>query len=187
MYAPERNVVRRTLMAKYYYPCLPWSLYNPYAGGFLSQDYYHATGSDHTGVDINANTGGDTDFDDRIYCITDGVVVEATSYPVWGNVVLVYHPGPKVWSQYAHLHTVWVPKGKQVKAGEVVGTMGKGANNKFISHLHFEIRYNLLPGNYWPSAVYSLSRRRARECIAANYVDGIKFLQKNNACEDLPE
>ena len=167
-------------MAEYYYPCTPWHLYNANAGQFLAEAYFRATGSDHTGVDINGNGGGDTDFNDTIRSITDGVVVTAKYYPVWGNIILIYHPGPKVWSQYAHLNTMSVKENQVVKAGQKIGSMGKGANRRYLSHLHFEIRYKPLPADYWPSAIFK-NRGEARSFILDHYVDGIKFLVKNNA------
>lgn len=167
-------------MAEYFYPCTPWKNFNTLTGKFLDESYYRATGSDHTGQDINGNGGGNTDLGALVRCITDGTVVEAKWFPVWGNIVLVYHPGPAVWSMYAHLNVMTVSKGQTIKAGTQVGTIGRGANNVYLAHLHFEIRTANLPANTWPSSMFK-KRVDARNFIAANYVEPMAFLAKNNA------
>lgn len=164
----------------YCFPCAPWSNFNVKTGGFLTEAYYRSTGSDHTGQDVNGNGGGDTDKGAPVRNITKGVVIDSAWLPVWGNVVVIYHPGPKVWSQYAHLDKIMVEVGEQVSCGHQIGTIGKGANNRYLAHLHFEIRTKHLPPGYWPSAMFK-TRTEARKFIAANYVDPIKFLKKNKA------
>lgn len=167
-------------MARYYYPCLPWAKYNNNAGQFLDPEYYKVIGAEHPGADINANTGGNSDVGHSVHAITHGIVEVARWFPVWGYIVLIFHPGPKVWSQSAHLNEMFVVEGQTVEAGEVIGTIGRGANNRYIAHLHFEIRYQPVPANYWTSAVIK-NRIAARADIKSKYVDPIKFLQKVNA------
>ena len=166
--------------SKYVYPCLPWKNYNTRVGQFLDPLYYKELGSEHPGQDINGNGGGNTDWRDPVYSITDGIVTTVGSYRSWGNVVLIYHPGPKVWSQYAHLDIVLVKQGDRVNVAQQIGTIGRGQGNRFLAHLHFEIRYQDLPADTWPSSRYR-ARLAAQDFIKQNYVDPIKFLQKNNA------
>lgn len=167
-------------MAKYVFPCLPWSKYNNNVGQFLDPEYYKTIGSEHPGADINANTGGNSDLGHNVYAITKGRVEVAQWFPVWGNIVLIFHPGPGVWSQSAHLNEIFVEVGQEVEAGEVIGTIGRGANNRYIAHLHFEIRYQPVPANYWSSTVFK-NRLAARNDIKSKYVDPIVFLRKVNA------
>lgn len=167
-------------MSKYTYPCLPWTKYNNNVGKFLDPAYYTAIGSEHPGADINANTGGNSDLGHPVYCIADGIVEVNKFFPAWGNVVLVYHPGPKIWSQYAHLQDVYVRQGQELKVKDKVGTIGRGAQNRYIAHLHFEIRYKKVPADYWTSA-YLPDRVKARADIKSKYVDPIKFLEKMQA------
>lgn len=164
----------------YCFPCSPWRLYNTRTGGFLTEAYFRSTGADHTGQDVNGNGGGDTDKGAKVRSITKGIVVAAKWYPVWGNIVLIYHPGPGVWSQYAHLDQMYVQPDQEVKCGDLIGTIGKGAGNRYLAHLHFEIRTKMLPADYWPSSVFR-TRKEARKFIASNYVDPIKFLTKFKA------
>lgn len=67
----------------------------------------------------------------------------------YGTYVLLRHAidGLEVYSLYAHLSAVQVRSGQTVRAGEVIGTMGRTANthegiSKDRAHLHFEL--NLL-------------------------------------------
>jgi murein DD-endopeptidase MepM/ murein hydrolase activator NlpD len=79
-------------------------------------------------------------------------VVTAQHFPVWGNIVLIEHClawGQTVWSQYAHLQQRFVRKGNVIRRGDQIGTIGKGDENRFIAHLHFELRLKKLPASKW--------------------------------------
>lgn len=170
-------------MSNYCYPTLPFNKkgFTVQNGcGWLDPGYYEATGSEHTGVDFNYFKGGDSDLGMSVYAITDGIVEDVGFYRGWGNIVLIYHPGPNVWSQYAHLKDVNVKEGQRVNCRDIIGTIGKGAKNQFWAHLHFEIRYKTLPSNDWISA-REPDREKAQAFIRANYVDPLKFLAKNGA------
>lgn len=164
------------------------------------QDYYIAAdvcdpgyfklfkGVWHPGEDWNSKAGGDRDLGDPIYAIAHGVVVTAKYYATsWGNVVLLRHAQPdgtSVWSQYAHLNEMHVTEGDVVLRGQQLGTLGKGAKNKFPAHLHFEVRLaDLSPGNWFPMvkdkdkvlAHYAVAKdfiaaRRPGQLAAANAV-----------------
>ena len=182
------------MKTKYYYPVLPWAAYSVQDGtGWLDPGYERATGDLHTGVDMNARTGGDTDKGHAVYSITDGTVVYA-GWDDWiGGIVIVYHPGPQVWSCSWHLETIIIKKGARVQAGQQIGTIGKGGHGQFYAHLHFEIRLQppatLLP-NAWPSLMFRghgpngaviYNRTAALEFIKTNYVEPMAFLKKNKA------
>ena len=137
--------------------------------------YFKNLGAWHPGEDWNGRGGGDTDLGDPVYAISNGRVAEFGDYPVWGNIVLLEHAlpdGTRVWSQYAHLDKILVnQKGQNIQRGTQVGTIGKGANNRYVAHLHFEIRKNKLPiGNWFPMM-------RNRDEVLANYYNPTDFIQ----------
>lgn len=168
-------------MSDFTFPTLPWRNFNNNAGRFLDHSYFASTGSDHPGVDINGNGGGNTDFGTPIRAIADGVVLDARFYATWGNIVLLDHAKHGIESQYAHLSRMTVLPRQAVKKGQIIGYMGRGAGNIYLAHLHFEIRIKKgIPSYYWPSAMFK-TRTQARAYIAANYVDGIKYLVSKNA------
>lgn len=122
--------------------------YNTTAGcWFLQRDGECAPGP-HPGQDFNKNCGGDCDLGEPVYAVANGIVVDSENYPpVWGNIILIEHTlpdGNKVWSQYAHLQNRLVGKDTTVEKGAQIGTIGKGYNNIYYAHLHFEIRTQYL-------------------------------------------
>lgn len=123
------------------------------ASGMAGQAYRAEFGFWHTGEDWNKRTGGDSDLGEPVYAIANGRVTNVGYYtPAWGNIILIEHllPGnEKVWSQYAHLRDVYVQPGTIVYRGQTIGTIGKGANNTWAAHLHFEIRKANLPPQQW--------------------------------------
>lgn len=129
----------------------------------------------HPGEDWNGRGGGDTDLGDPIYAVSNGRVADFGHYPVWGNVVLLEHAlpdGTRVWSQYAHLEDIMVDQdGQKVKRGEQIGTMGKGDKNRYLAHLHFELRKRNLPIGNWTPMV------RSRDAVLENYYSPTNFIQ----------
>ena len=91
---------------------------------------------------------------DPVMATADGTVAYVNKRPAlsnYGNHVILRHgvDGVEVYSVYAHLSAIQsnVVPGQKVKAGEVIGTMGRTANtrqgiSKDRAHLHFEL--NLL-------------------------------------------
>jgi len=137
--------------------------------------YFKSLGFWHPGEDWNGRGGGDTDLGDPIYAVAHGKVVDMGHYPVWGNIVLLEHAlpdGSRVWSQYAHLDKIMVSQqGQTVQRGQQIGTMGKGDNNRYIAHLHFEIRKKSLPIGNWSPMV------KDRSAVLANYHNPTEFIQ----------
>lgn len=176
---------------EYFYPCLPWAQYNNNVGKFLDPQYFRVVrdakgrGQQHCGADINGNGGNDTDLGKPVHAVTDGRVVHALEHRVWGNIVLIRHDGPDLWTQYAHLDTMTVAVGDRVTAGEIIGTIGKGGRTrefprgKFLAHLHFEVRVHDVPADEWPSLF--LLKREAEQYIRRTRVDPIKWLAKVDA------
>ncbi|MEM9015558.1 MAG: M23 family metallopeptidase [Verrucomicrobiota bacterium] len=97
----------------------------------------------HLGDDLNGIGGQNSDLGDPIFASSDGLVIYA-GWPSdgWGNVVILLHEregGRLLQTLYAHLDTVFVPVGKQVRRGDKLGTNGN-ANGRYLAHLHYEIR-----------------------------------------------
>ena len=102
----------------------------------------------HYGVDISDPSGP------PVVATADGVVTKAhTGCPKigeygskcgggWGNHVFVQHTvnGKVYEAVYAHLNTVGVSKGQQLKQGQYIGKMGTSGSSTGV-HLHFEL-YN---------------------------------------------
>jgi len=130
--------------------------YNTTAGcWWLQRDGACAPGP-HPGQDFNGNGGGDSDLGYPVYAVANGVVLfsgQGTGSS-WGNIILIEHTlpdGTKVWSQYAHLKDRFVNSGVTVNKGDQIGTIGKGYNNIYLAHLHFEIRIQYRAADAWIS------------------------------------
>lgn len=127
----------------------------------------------HPGLDLSDARGGDADLGAPVYAAADGVVVESLYSPQsWGNLVLIRHddvPGyGTLWSQYGHLAERKVKAGDRVTQGQQIGTVGKGAGDRFAAHLHFELRKADRPAVYWPGNHHDLVR--------SQYVDPLELL-----------
>lgn len=92
----------------------------------------------HNGIDIGAYKGTE------VYTAADGKVVAAVADAEKkkgpGKHILIQHTeGCETF--YSHLDEVLVKEGQEVKAGEVIGKVGKTGMSTG-THLHFEIRYD---------------------------------------------
>jgi murein DD-endopeptidase MepM/ murein hydrolase activator NlpD len=122
------------------------------ASGLAEQEYYERFKAWHPGEDWNGLQGGDSDLGAPVYTVAHGLVVTADSFPAWGNIVLIEHhlpDGNRVWSQYAHLQDCFVEEDQVMWRGDQIGTIGKGAGERYPAHLHFEIRRESLSANQW--------------------------------------
>lgn len=127
----------------------------------------------HPGEDWNRGFGS-TDYDDPLYSIGDGEVVDARNYGGnWGKIVLIKysHSEDFIWAQYAHLNQVKVTKGDRVSRGELIGTIGD-AGGRWASHLHFEVRIKNIKANYWPAGL-------SKDDISISYAEPSKFISEN--------
>jgi murein DD-endopeptidase MepM/ murein hydrolase activator NlpD len=102
--------------------------------GMLSQRYW----SGHLGIDIANRTGT------PIRAADDGYVVMA-GRDTWGygNQIVIDH-GNGWETRYAHLKRIKIEKGKKVRRGTLIGTVGKSGNASG-PHLHYEIRLQNRP------------------------------------------
>lgn len=86
----------------------------------------------HSGLDIIAPAG------EPVYAVADGVVKEIIkSRKGLGNVVVVDH-GDGYVTRYAHLADIEVKKGRKVRRGTQLGSVGVSGNS-FAPHLHYEV------------------------------------------------
>lgn len=87
------------------------------------------------GLDFAATKGTD------VYAAADGTVVSAVSEyepeSYYGKYILIMHSN-KIKTHYSKLDSVLVKKGQAVKAGELIGKVGRTGASRG-PHLHFEI------------------------------------------------
>lgn len=85
----------------------------------------------HEGIDFAALPGT------PIHAAAGGVVVLATSHPIWGNVVEIDH-GNQLLTRYAHASRLTVAAGDLVKRGQKIAEVGSTGRSTG-PHLHFEV------------------------------------------------
>ena len=125
-------------------PDKPWT-----SGSFgCVRDYGHRM---HEGLDIrHLQTDRRGEPTDPVMVTADGIVMYISTRPSlsnYGNYIVVRHviEGIEIYSLYAHLSAVrpGLRSGEQVKAGEVIATMGRTSNaetiGKWRAHVHFEL------------------------------------------------
>ncbi len=86
----------------------------------------------HNGVDFVAPKGTE------IVAAAKGTVSEVRQDEQWGHLVRIRHARGYT-TVYAHLGSVSVSRGKSVKRGEVIGTMGSSGRLTTGPHLHYEV------------------------------------------------
>lgn len=120
----------------------------PDGSGYYNAQDFTVTG--HCGEDLNGNGGGNTDYGDPVYAVSDGVVKSAGDEGSgWGDIITVVHALPAagdpgyvaIESQYAHLSAMYVSPGETVHRGDMIGRIGD-ANGVYVAHLHFEMRWD---------------------------------------------
>jgi len=148
---------------------------------FMDPTYHQEFDAWHTGEDWNGRGGGDTDLGEPVYAVAHGRVVASDHYtPSWGNLVLIEHrlpDGRQVWSQYAHLQDRLTAKGDIVSRGQQIGTIGKGEQDRWPAHLHFEVRTRDLAPDTWFPLV------RDVEAVRRHYTNPSAFIRSHLAEE----
>ena len=107
--------------------------------GYLSQDF---KGSAHGGTDLGAPMGT------NVYACADGIVKYVqkwdghSTYDMqsYGNLVIIYHPGARTATYYAHLQSFNVKNGQMVRQGTKIGKVGSTGNSTG-PHCHIELYY----------------------------------------------
>ena len=88
----------------------------------------------HEGMDFSTPIGAE------IYATGDGKVVRAEYSSGYGRMVQIDH-GFGYQTVYAHMHTIGVMVGSEVKRGQVIGTVGNTGDSTG-PHLHYEVHKN---------------------------------------------
>jgi murein DD-endopeptidase MepM/ murein hydrolase activator NlpD len=112
----------------------------------------------HEGLDIRHLHDRRGEPTDPVMATADGTVVYFSKKPSlsnYGNYIVIRHvvEGMEIYSLYAHLSALrsGLKIGAQVKAGEVIATMGRTSNAEVITkeraHVHFELNV-LLNDNF---------------------------------------
>ena len=108
------------------------------SGYMITSPFGWRWGSMHDAIDISG-----TGFNSPIYAANDGVVVQSNpmcyNCSAWslGNYVVIKH-ADNYYTMYAHLNSLGVGVGQQVKKGDVIGRMGE-TGNAYGYHLHFAL------------------------------------------------
>lgn len=101
----------------------------------------------HKGTDIGGPTGT------PIMSMADGTVESARYESCGGNTILINH-GNGIKSRYLHLNTMSVNSGREVRAGQPIGTLGNTGTCTTGPHLHWELYVNgqtVDPLGYFPN------------------------------------
>lgn len=113
----------------------------PVSDWYIAQGHTYPSGR-HTGLDINTITGGDTDLGESVYSTCAGVVVYAKQATgmYWGNVAITMSQDERglLFWRYAHLNEIRTFEGAALRAGDELGTIGKGGHNRYWAHLHLD-------------------------------------------------
>ena len=98
----------------------------------------------HKGLDFNYSCGGNNDYGSPIKATHDGVVtIKDNTSGGEGRMVTITSQDGKFRTRYMHLSSVEIENGTNINEGETLGYMGgsgKGKENKYLSHLHYEIQ-----------------------------------------------
>lgn len=91
----------------------------------------------HEGIDIAAFLGT------PVRAPSDGTVIFAGYQTGYGNVIIIDH-GYQLSTVYAHLSEIMVSSWKEVKRGDVIGSVGNTGHSSG-PHLHYEVRISNVP------------------------------------------
>jgi murein DD-endopeptidase MepM/ murein hydrolase activator NlpD len=95
--------------------------------------------SRHQGIDLTAPKGT------MVRATADGRVSFAGKSGDFGRLVVIEHSDGYE-TRYAHLKKIEVKKGRKLKRGAILGTVGKSGNATGF-HLHYEVRLQGTPVN----------------------------------------
>lgn len=90
-------------------------------------------GRNHAGVDIKNGPGT------NVYAAFDGKVVQSGTFSGYGKCITIQHPNG-LETRYSHNSKNFVVVGDQVKAGQVIGIVGR-TGRATTEHVHLETRY----------------------------------------------
>lgn len=138
--------------------CIPAiSPINPIPGSYrisssfgTRRDPIHGNYRHHDGVDFATKTGN------PIYATGDGVIESVTfQFFGYGNYVIIDH-GFGYKTRYAHMSTISVVEGMEVKRGDCIGAVGNTGKSTG-PHLHYEVVYRgskVNPYNFYDLSIH---------------------------------
>lgn len=131
-----KEIVRFVPLGK---PVWSYWLTSPFGG---RADPFNKKRARHKGVDLASRTGN------KIKTMAQGKVTRAGFAGGYGNLVEVDH-GNGFKTKYAHMNKIYVKKGQQVEAQDVLGEVGNTGRSTG-PHLHYEILYRGVPVDPMP-------------------------------------
>jgi murein DD-endopeptidase MepM/ murein hydrolase activator NlpD len=128
----------------------------------------------HRGVDIKARKNT------KLYAAADGIVIQASKWYGYGNVVKIQHSftvsKKTAVTLYAHMNSFSVKKGQKVKKGQLIGYSGNTGNSGGY-HLHYELRFNNIKVDPLGSTVKPVLEDK-KQVNAAAVTEGINYIGK---------
>lgn len=135
----------------------------------IRSDPFFFTEKNHCGLDFVAPAGT------NVYATGDGIVTFVRySRNGYGNEIVIDHRFGFS-SRYAHLHSMHVKEGEQIKRGQIIGTVGE-TGRATGPHLHYEVLYEKSPVN--PSYYFdtTLTKEEFAQIISkANEEETMKY------------
>lgn len=103
-------------------------------GSYYGDGYHTTANNDYYATDWNLSSGND--LGQPVYPVASGTVVHVHSGSAgYGNYVEIEHTGGQIKTLYAHLQTILVSEGSQVKIQTQIGTVGSTGSSTG-PHLH---------------------------------------------------
>lgn len=132
---PINKIVKTGSSVDWAWPTVSNYTITEYFGYVLRSDIGETVTRSHDGIDIAGLGCGSP-----IYATNSGTVVYASWGSGLGNEIEISH-GNGITSTYAHLNSIYVSVGQQVKKGDRIGAMGN-TGYSFGCHLHFQMEKN---------------------------------------------
>lgn len=114
------------------------SFISPIDGQVISKFGEIYMGKKNSGINISAPMGMD------VKAISDGAVIYAGEDPKFGNLIVIKHNKGDLFSAYAHMRDINLKEKAIVKAGQVIGHIGK-TGDVATPQLHFAMRQGKMP------------------------------------------
>ncbi len=112
-----------------------WRITLSFAQILRSQNHPAYQGKHHSGIDIYRWNG----YRAPVHAMRAGVVIESLYLPKgFGNTVVIEHEDGSC-LRYTHVDSRLVNQGDRVARGQKLGTVGKGAKNIYVAHLHLDM------------------------------------------------
>jgi murein DD-endopeptidase MepM/ murein hydrolase activator NlpD len=148
----EPSVASRQVSSEADQPGLIWPVQGSITSPFGQRRFLHR----HSGVDIKAPKGT------PVRAAAAGTVVFSGRQSSYGRVIKITHPNG-LSTVYAHNSVNFVKAGERVRAGALIGAVGR-SGHATANHLHFEVRRQGVARD-----PLSLLRHAPRTVVAAHH------------------